>query len=49
MTASLLEKLEASLYLPQPARILDVRPMTALEKVFTLQLPDGLTLGHQPG
>jgi len=49
MTASLLEKLEASLYLPQPARILDVRPMTTLEKVFTLQLPDGLTLGHQPG
>jgi NAD(P)H-flavin reductase len=49
MTASLLEKLEASLYLPQPARILDVRPMTALEKVFTLKLPDGLTLGHQPG
>ena len=49
MTASLLEKLEASLYLPQPARILDARPMTALEKVLTLKLPDGLTLGHQPG
>src|SRR5574341_2397641 len=49
MTASLLERLEASLYLPQPARILDVRTMTALEKVLTLKLPDGLTLGHQPG
>ncbi len=49
MTASLLERLEPSLYRPQPARILDVRPMTALEKVFTLELPDGLTLGHRPG
>jgi NAD(P)H-flavin reductase len=49
MTASLLEKLEDSLYLPQPARILDARPMTALETVLTLKLPDGLTLGHQPG
>jgi sulfhydrogenase subunit gamma (sulfur reductase) len=49
MTASLLERLELSLYRPQPARILDVRPMTALEKVFTLELPDGLTLGHRPG
>jgi len=49
MTASLLEKLEASLYLPQPARVLDAQPMTALEKVLTLKLPDGLTLGHQPG
>ena len=49
MTASLQERLALSLYLPQPARILDVRPMTALEKVFTLKLPDGLTLAHQPG
>ena len=49
MTASLLEKLDASVYLPQSAHILDARPMTALEKVLTLKLPDGLTLGHQPG
>ena len=23
--------------------------MTALEKLFTLELPDGMSLGHQPG
>jgi sulfite reductase subunit B len=49
MTERLLERLEGSIYLPQPARILDVRPMTALEKLFTLELPNGLTLGHNPG
>jgi sulfhydrogenase subunit gamma (sulfur reductase) len=45
----LLEKLNDSIYLPQPARIVDVRQMTALEKLFTLELPNGLSLGHTPG
>ena len=49
MTASLLERLSPSLYLPQPARIVSAQPMTAQEKLFTLALPEGLTLGHRPG
>jgi NAD(P)H-flavin reductase len=40
---------EDSIYLPQPARIVGVRPLTALEKLFTLELPNGLSLGHRPG
>jgi sulfhydrogenase subunit gamma (sulfur reductase) len=47
---SLKETLEApSIYKPVPARILDVRPMTKLEKLFTIELPDGLSLGHRAG
>jgi NAD(P)H-flavin reductase len=37
------------LYLPTMARITRVEPMTSLEKLFTLELPDGLSLGHRPG
>jgi sulfhydrogenase subunit gamma (sulfur reductase) len=49
MTTTLLERLNPSLYLPQPARIVAAQPMTAQEKLFTLELPAGLTLGHRPG
>jgi len=49
MSATLLERLSPSLYLPQPARIISIQPMTELEKLFTLELPAGLTLGHRPG
>jgi len=49
MSATLLERLNPSLYLPQPARIVTVQPMTEQQKMFTLELPDGLTLGHRPG
>jgi sulfhydrogenase subunit gamma (sulfur reductase) len=49
MTETLRDTLDESLYLPQPARIVEVRPLTALEKLFTLELPRGLALGHQPG
>ncbi len=49
MNAVLSERLNPSLYLPQPARILSVRPLTALEKLFTLELPGGLSLDHRPG
>ncbi len=50
MTPYLREKLEASsIYLPIQARIVNIRPMTALEKLFTVELPGGLSLGHEPG
>jgi sulfhydrogenase subunit gamma (sulfur reductase) len=37
------------LFMPVQARIAKIEPLTALEKVFTLELPDGLSLGHRPG
>lgn len=40
---------EQYLYLPLAARILDIKPQTALEKLFTIELPDNLSLGHRPG
>jgi NAD(P)H-flavin reductase len=49
MSATLSERLSPSLYLPQPVRILSAQPMTALEKLFTLELPHGVSLGHRPG
>jgi NAD(P)H-flavin reductase len=41
--------LEEPIYTPVPARIAKIEPQTALEKVFTIELPDGLSLGHRPG
>ena len=38
-----------SIYTPEMARLLDVKQMTSLEKVFTIELPDGRNLGHDPG
>jgi len=50
MTTLLKDVLETtSIYTPVPARIRSVRQMTELEKLFTLELPDGLSLGHRPG
>jgi NAD(P)H-flavin reductase len=40
---------EDGLYLPTLARITRAEPMTNLEKLFNLELPDGLSLGHRPG
>lgn len=37
------------LFIPEMANIVKVEQMTALEKVFTLQLPDGRPLGNRPG
>ena len=37
------------LFLPVQARIAKIEPQTALEKVFTIELPDGISLGHRPG
>ena len=40
---------EASIYAPEFARLVDVRPLTELEKLFTIELPGGRSLGHEPG
>jgi sulfite reductase subunit B len=37
------------LFLPVAARITSVRSETSLEKVFTIQLPQGMSLAHRPG
>ena len=49
MTETLREALHESIYLPQPARIVAVRPVTTWEKLFKLELPQGVSLGHEPG
>ncbi|MGD8624438.1 MAG: FAD/NAD(P)-binding protein [Anaerolineae bacterium] len=41
--------LETSIYLPTMAHLFSVEPLTQLEKLFTLQLPEGVSLGNQPG
>jgi sulfite reductase subunit B len=38
-----------SIYVPSPAKVVKVRQMTALEKLFTVELPHGQSLGHKPG
>ena len=38
-----------SVYVPTPAKIVKITPMTPLEKLLTIQLPAGTTLGHRPG
>ena len=40
---------EESVYLPVMARVLKVEQLTEMEKLFTLQLPGGRTLGNEPG
>ncbi len=37
------------LFMPMLARIIRADQLTALEKVFTVDLPSGKSLGHQPG
>ncbi len=50
MTTTLRETLAGpSLYLPSLARIVEVRPMTRLEKLMRIELPEGVSLGHRPG
>jgi sulfhydrogenase subunit gamma (sulfur reductase) len=39
----------SELFTPELARIQDIKQLTALEKVFTIELPDGKSLGHRPG
>lgn len=38
-----------SVYVPVMARVLDIRPMTRLEKLLTVELPGGQSLGNEPG
>ena len=40
---------EESIYTPVMARLARVEQMTELEKLFTLELPDGAGLGNEPG
>ena len=40
---------QESVYLPTMARLIKVEPMTQLEKLFTLELPSGGSLGNEPG
>jgi len=40
---------DRDIYAPEMGTIIDIRPLTALEKVFTIQLPKGRSLGHRPG
>ncbi len=50
MRTPLISRLDSpSLYLPTLARIRDVRSLTATEKVFTIELANGLSLNHRPG
>jgi sulfhydrogenase subunit gamma (sulfur reductase) len=50
MNTMLRETLETtSIYLPVQAKILDVRPITTMDKLFTIELPDGLSLNHRAG
>jgi sulfhydrogenase subunit gamma (sulfur reductase) len=41
--------LNSSIYLPTMMFITDTQPMTELEKLFTIELPDGFILDHKPG
>ena len=47
--AALRPSMEEQPYLPLLARIRRVEQTTAMEKVFTIELPDGRSLGHRPG
>jgi sulfite reductase subunit B len=40
---------ENRLFMPVVARITNVVQLTALEKIFTIQLPQGMSLDHRPG
>lgn len=40
---------EDQLFIPELAKIVKIEPIAALEKVFTLELPQGRSLGHRPG
>lgn len=46
---NLQEKGDASLYLPEPAKLLQVRSFTEKEKFFQFELLSGKSLGHMPG
>jgi sulfhydrogenase subunit gamma (sulfur reductase) len=41
--------LSSSIYLPSMMLVIKTRQMTALEKLLTIELPDGFALNHKPG
>lgn len=50
MSMRLLDTLSTpSIYLPTLAQVIGIRSLTRQEKLFTLALPEGLSLQHQPG
>jgi sulfite reductase subunit B len=50
MTTLLRETLtRSSIYMPTPARIVEVEQFTEVEKWFHLELPSGCTIDHKPG
>jgi sulfhydrogenase subunit gamma (sulfur reductase) len=50
MTRYLQDSLETtSIYLPTLVHITEVRPLTQMEKLFTVRLPENCSLNHEPG
>jgi len=39
----------ASIYQPQFAEVVEINPLTEMEKLFKIKLPDAKTLNHKPG
>jgi sulfhydrogenase subunit gamma (sulfur reductase) len=49
MTALIDVLKSTSVYLPEAAKLMDIRSLTDREKLFTIELPEGISLHHQPG
>jgi len=50
MSIQLLDNLSAdSIYMPTRAHILDIQVLSEKEKLFSIALPDGISLNHEPG
>jgi sulfhydrogenase subunit gamma (sulfur reductase) len=50
MTYSVKETLiSSSIYMPTTMLVIRTQSITALEKLFTIELPDGFSLNHRPG
>ncbi len=50
MTTLLKETLEnSSIYMPTPARVIETKQFTKLEKWFKIELPSGYSIAHRPG
>ena len=49
MSIAISEVKSKELYLPEIAKITAVKRFTEKEKWFEIQLPNGRSLGHQPG
>ncbi len=41
--------IDNQLFMPVPTRITKVESLNELNRLFTLELPDGMSLGHRPG